>query len=92
MSEETRVNKPSDKMLEFAKNIATRLNTKVPENVMNDWEACKQYIDENKDNASRPTDKQSNFAKMIADRKGVTIPDDVAKNGRLLSKWIDENK
>jgi DNA topoisomerase III len=92
MSEEKRVNKPSDKMLEFAKNIANKLGTKLPEAVANDWEECKRYIDENKDNASRPSDKQLNFAKMIADRKGVTIPDDVAKNGRLLSKWIDDNK
>lgn len=92
MSEEKRVNKPSDKMLEFAKNIATRLNIALPDEVKNDWEVCKQFIDDNKDNASRPTDKQSNFAKLIAERKGLTIPDDVAKNGRLLSKWIDENK
>lgn len=92
MFEEKRSNKPSDKMLEFAKNIATRLNMPLPDDVRNDWEKCKQFIDDNKDNASRPTDKQSNFAKMIADRKGLTIPDDVAKNGRLLSKWIDDNK
>jgi DNA topoisomerase-3 len=92
MSEEQRVSKPSDKMLEFAANIATKLGTKLPEEVKSNWEACKQYIDDNKDTANRPSEKQLKFATSIAERKGLTIPDDAMKNGRILSKWIDDNK
>ena len=87
-----RSNKPSDKMLEFAKNIAKKLGQAVPDEVAADWEACKKFIDDNKDAANRPTDKQVNFAKTIADRKGATIPPEILANGRELSRWIDENK
>jgi DNA topoisomerase-3 len=92
MTDEKRENKPSDKMLEFATNIAKKLGAPLPEEVARDWDACKQYLDDNKDTANRPSDKQLSFAKTIAERNGLTIPDDEAKNGRLLSKWIDEHK
>jgi len=92
MSEEQRVNKPSDKMLEFAANIATKLGTPLPDDVKSNWEMCKQYIDDNKDTANRPSEKQLKFATSIAERKGLTIPEDAIKNGRVLSQWIDENK
>jgi DNA topoisomerase-3 len=93
MSEEQqRVNKPSDKMLEFAANIATKLGTKLPDDVKSNWEVCKQYIDDNKDTANRPSEKQLKFATSIAERKSLTIPEEAIKNGRLLSVWIDENK
>lgn len=90
--EQQRVNKPSDKMLEFAANIATKLGTKLPDDVKSNWEVCKQYIDDNKDTANRPSEKQLKFATSIAERKGLTIPDEASKNGRILSQWIDENK
>lgn len=90
--EEKRVNKPTDKMLEFAVNIATKLGTPLPSEVRTDFDACRQFLDDNKDTASRPSDKQTSFANTIAQRKGLTIPEDIAKNGRLLSKWIDEFK
>lgn len=87
-----RSNRPSDKMLEFAKSIATRLGVRVPDEVMTDWDACKAFIDENKDTAMRPSEKQLNFANSIASSKGLTIPAEVLANGRELSKWIDKHK
>ncbi|MDO8416288.1 MAG: DNA topoisomerase [Agitococcus sp.] len=83
---------PSDKMLEFAKNIATKVNLRVPDDVMTNWDACKAFIDEHKDTAMRPSDKQLNFATKIASDKKLTIPPETLKNGRDLSKWIDDNK
>ncbi|KWT98319.1 MULTISPECIES: DNA topoisomerase [unclassified Variovorax] len=86
-----RANKPSDKMLEFAKRIADKVGKKVPDDVMADWDACKAFIDENKDAAMRPSEKQIAFAGRIAKEKGLTVPDDALKDGRELSRWIDEN-
>lgn len=83
---------PSLKMLEFAKNIAKKLGLRVPDEVMADHEACKQFIDENKDAAMRPSEKQLIYAQKIADSKGLTIPAETLANGRELSSWIDEHK
>ncbi|MNR71652.1 DNA topoisomerase 3 [compost metagenome] len=91
MTDNNRANKPSDKMLEFAKRIATKVGVKVPDAVMADWDECKKFIDEHKDAAMRPSEKQLTFANRIAQEKGLTIPEDVLKDGRELSKWIDEN-
>ncbi len=87
-----RANKPTDKMLEFAKNVAKRIGVRVPDEVMTDFDACRAFLDANKDAAMRPSDKQLNFAKSIAERKGIDIPEDVLANGRELSKWIDDHK
>lgn len=85
--------KPTEPMLRFAKQIADKLGIKpFPDEVMNDFDACKKFIDDNKDSASRPTEKQLNFANSIASKKGVTIPASVLANGRELSAWIDNNK
>lgn len=89
---EPRKSNPTDKMLEYAKSIATRVNVRVPDEVMTDFEACKAFIDQHKDAAMRPSDKQLNFANSIAERKGLTVPAEVAANGKELSKWIDEHK
>lgn len=89
---ETRTNKPTDKMLEFAKNIAVKLGKQISDEVMTSFDACKAYLDENKDTAMRPSDKQLSFATSIAERKSLTVPPETLKNGRELSKWIDENK
>lgn len=91
MNDTTRANKPSDKMLEFAKRIATKVGVKVPNEVMTDWDACKQFIDDNKEAAMRPSEKQIAFANRIAQEKGVSVPEEALKDGRELSKWIDEN-
>lgn len=87
-----RSGKPTDKMLDFAKSIAKKLNLRVPDEVMSDFDACKAFIDENRDAAMRPSEKQLSFANSIASSKGLTIPDEVLANGRELSKWIDENR
>lgn len=86
-----RTNKPTDKMLEFAKNVAKKLGQPLPDEVINSFDACRAFLDANKDAANRPSEKQLNFAKTIAERKGVTIPPETLANGKELSKWIDAN-
>ena len=87
-----KANKPSDKMLEFAKSIAKKVGVRVPDEVMADWDACKAFIDQNKDAAMRPSEKQLSFANSIAQNKGLTIPEEVLANGKELSRWIDDNR
>ena len=92
MTDTTSPRKPTDKMLEFAKRIAAKLNQELPQEVMVDGDACSKYIDANREAAMRPTDKQLKFAESIAKDRGIEVPEDVKKDGRELSKWIDENK
>ncbi len=84
--------RPTDKMLEFAKNIARRLSLELPENVMQEFDACRNFIDANKEQASRPTEKQLAFATRISQERGVELPADVLADSRAISRWIDENR
>lgn len=92
MTDTPRENKPTDKMLEFAKRIATKLGIPVTDEVMVDYDACKAFIDLNKEASMRPSEKQINFANRIAKENNVTVPEDALKDGMVLSRWIDENK
>jgi hypothetical protein len=90
-NDQPRVNKPTDKMLEFAKNIAKKIGQPVPDDVMSSFDACKAFLDSNKDAANRPSEKQLTFANSISLRTGVAIPAAALANGKELSVWIDEN-
>lgn len=89
---ENRSSKPTEKMLDFAKRIATKINAELPAEAIADFDACKKFIDDNKDAAMRPTEKQLAFAQRIAGEKGVAVPDEALADGRKLSEWIDANK
>jgi DNA topoisomerase-3 len=94
MSENTgeRSSAPTPKMLEYAGNIAAKMGTPLPEAVAVSFEACKDFIDANKEAAMRPSEKQLKFANIIAERKGLSIPPETLSNGKELSAWIDTNK
>lgn len=83
---------PTPKMLEFAQKIASRLNLELPSDVPGDFEACRTFIDANKDAANRPSEKQVNYAESIAKSKGLTVPADVLADSRRTSMWIDEHR
>lgn len=85
-------NKPTEKQIAYAVRIATKLSIELPEEVRNDFDKCREFIDQNKDAAMRPSDKQLAFAARIAKEKGVEIPEAASKDGAQLSRWIDENK
>lgn len=87
-----RTNAPTTKMLEFARNIASRVGVELSEEAVNSFDACRAFIDAHKDVALRPSEKQLKFANGIAERKGLTIPAETLANGQLLSRWIDENR
>lgn len=87
-----RVGPPTQKMLEYAEKIATRLGQTLEPGVAEDFDKCRAYIDQNKEAANRPTEKQLVFARRIAERTGELIPPEALANGRELSTWIDKNK
>lgn len=83
---------PTEKMVNFAKLIASRVGCELPADVETSADACRAFIDKHKEAVQRPTEKQLNFATKIAERKGIAVPEDAKNDGRKLSAWIDENK
>ncbi len=92
MTEASRSNKPTQKMVDFAVRIAQRKGEELPAAARTEWDACTAYIDANKEAVMRPTEKQKAFADRIAREKGLTLPPEALTDGRLLSKWIDSNR
>jgi hypothetical protein len=91
-NQERSASKPTEKMLEYATKISKAIGQPLPEDVASDFEACKTFIDANKEAASRPSEKQLKFANNIAEKKQLTIPPEVLADAREISKWIDANK
>ena len=91
-NQERTASKPTEKMLEYATKIAKAIGQPVPDEVVADFEACKLFIDANKEAANRPSEKQLKFAESIASKKQLTIPPEALADAREISKWIDENK
>jgi DNA topoisomerase IA len=91
-NQERSASKPTEKMLEYATKIAKAIGQPVPDEVVADFEACKLFIDANKEAANRPSEKQLKFAESIAAKKQLTIPPEALADAREISKWIDENK
>lgn len=89
---ERKASKPTEKMVAYANAIAKRMGISLPSEVATDFEACKEFIDRNKDTKNPPTEKQINFANAIASRKGLQIPASALQDMRELSRWIDQHK
>lgn len=88
----TEAKKPTENMVAFASRLAKRLNQQLPSDVLTDFDACRKFIDANKEAGMRPTEKQISFAERIAKEKGVSLPDDARSDSRRISEWIDANK
>jgi hypothetical protein len=91
-NQERGASSPTEKMLEYATKIAKAINQPLPDEVANDFEACKLFIDTHKEAANRPSEKQLKFAESIAAKKQLTIPPEALADAREISKWIDANK
>jgi len=89
---ERKASKPTEKMVAYAATIAKRMGIPVPAEVVESFDACKEFIDKNKDTKNPPTEKQLKFADAIAVRKGLQIPASALQDMRELSRWIDQNK
>lgn len=85
---------PSEKQIAFARSIAERMGSPVPEDALKDSKALSAWIDKAKSKAPAPppSEKQVSFAKMLAERAGVDLPEEVMKNMAECSKFIDKLK
>ncbi|HDX6250496.1 TPA: type IA DNA topoisomerase [Campylobacter fetus subsp. venerealis] len=82
---------PSQKQLEWAKNLAANLNIELPKGVEEDWKICSEFIEKNKDKDIRPpSEKQLAFAKKLASDNKVELPKDIEKDMKICSKFIDK--
>lgn len=82
-------NPPSEKQLEWAKNIAQNLKISLPNGIENSWKICSDFIEKNKDKVvTPPTDKQLSFAKKLAKDNNTELPKDIEKDSSICSKFI----
>jgi DNA topoisomerase III len=82
---------PTEKQLEYAHKLAAQLKVVLPPEVLQDFEACRAFIDKHVV-SQPPSERAMSFAESIAKRKSVAIPDKVKKSSKELSAWIDSNK
>jgi hypothetical protein len=88
----------SEKQLSYARTIAQRSNTVLPDGVQEDRRRLSEWIDAHKKRAvaSRldryPSSKQVAFAESIARRKRRQVPRECFRDRGLMSRWIDSNR
>lgn len=82
---------PTDKMIAFAKKFAKEQKIKIPANVLTDFDACKDFLPQRKENDNlQPSDKQISFARSLAEKNGIILPDEIIENPKELAAWIDQ--
>lgn len=81
---------PTENMLRYARKVATTLGEQLPENAENDFDVCRNWLDENAERVP-PTQKQIDYATQLADAAGESISEDVLSSKPKLSKWLDEH-
>ena len=82
---------PSEKQLEWARNLSKNLNIELPKDIEKSWKICSEFIEKNKDKDIRPpSEKQIALAKKLAQSNNVELPKDIEKNVKVCSKFIDK--
>ena len=88
----------TEKQIAYAKSLAAKTGTALPQAVMRDRAALSAWIDKAKPAraagrfAAYPSAKQVQFAERIARLKKREIPEMCFKDRTLMSRWIDGNK
>lgn len=80
---------PSEKQLEFAKNLAKNNNTELPKDIEKDYKICNAFIEKMKKQIP-PSEKQIQFAKKLANENKVDLPQNYDKSVEICSKFIDK--
>ncbi len=86
---------PTPKQLDYARQIARRLDTAIPRTELEDRRALSKGIDAHKRGGPRApgaTSTQVAFAERIARVKRRAIPDECFRDAGLMSRWIDANR
>ncbi len=85
----------SPKQVHYARQIAARARTRVPETALEDRQKMSNWIDAHQQRAGRfshyPSSKQVAFAERIARMKRRAVPDECFRDRTLMSRWIDSN-
>lgn len=88
----------TEKQVTYARILAAKTKSPLPENIANDRAALSKWIDSHKIPAPTgkfseyPSSKQVQFAERIARLKRSTVPPECFRDRTLMSRWIDSNK
>lgn len=90
------------KQLSYARDIAARTATELPEDLHQDRQALSAWIDAHRPRpsdaartsrfANYPSAKQVGFAERIARLKRSPVPPECFHDRKMMSRWIDRNK
>jgi DNA topoisomerase-3 len=87
---------PTDKMRALARDLADKRGERLPPDVLNDFEACRAYIDARVERPAvpeggtrLPTPKQLEFAEKLAKRRGWVVPVEARSSFAECSKFIE---
>lgn len=83
---------PSAKSVEYAKSLAARMNTTVPDDVLKSGPLMRAWIDEAMKKAPPlpPSEKALQLAEALAESDGTPIPADVRTSFDACKKYIDK--
>lgn len=92
-----KTSKPTPKMVEFAKKIASEKGITLPKGTLSDSAICRKFLDDHLGDRAKgegggtgaPSEKQLAFAKRIEAETGKRIPEAALTSVKELSAWID---
>ena len=88
----------TEKHMQYARTLAKRTGSTLPEGIEGDRTAVSEWIDAHKPQAlegpfaAYPSAKQVAFAERIARLKRRDVPQECFRDKTLMSRWIDGNK
>lgn len=86
---------PSQKALDYAKQIGQALNIDLPQGIENDFKICSKFIENYKNNMPKaptkaPSDKQIALAEKLAKEKNLELPKGYDEDMKICSNFIDK--
>lgn len=82
---------PSEKQVQYAQRLAQQLAKPLPQEALQEMNACRDFIDECLSQAP-PTERQVQYAQTIARDAGIALPDYATRNAKACSEYIDANQ
>ena len=84
-------NKPSEKQLQYAQQLAQRISEPVPPDAFEDKSSCSAFIDRALAK-SAPSERQIQFAEALAAAKGLALPLEARSSAKGCSEFIDAHQ
>ncbi len=83
---------PTEKMLGYAEKLAAATGAELPGECRTSYNACRAFLDANKDVPLPPSAKALEYAGSLASKKGIEVPAEVSQSSKACSAFIDANK